>query len=117
MSTKSKIAIVLFVLQIISTAGIVIGTSKDYLGALASAIGLSVLMIIAAVLVLVDNKKMYDKIKNSKSDFFVDETIKQTEQESEIEEDDTISKEEIVQIIGVIVTLIVVITVLLVCLL
>lgn len=88
MSTKSKIAIVLFVLQIISTAGIVIGTSKDYLGALAYAVGLSVFMIIAAVLVLVDNKKMYDKIKNSKSDFFVDETIKQTEQESEIEEDE-----------------------------
>lgn len=86
MSTKSKIAIVLFVLQIISTAGIVIGTSKDYLGALAYAVGLSVFMIIAAVLVLVDNKKMYDKIKNSKSDFFVDETIKQTEQEDKAEE-------------------------------
>ena len=68
MSTKSKIAIALFILQIISTAGIVIGTSKDYLGALASAIGLSIFMIIAAVLVLVDNKKMYDKIKESKKE-------------------------------------------------
>ena len=117
MSTKSKIAIALFVLQIISTAGIIIGTSKDYLGALASAIGLSVFMIIAAILVLLDNKKLYDKIEESKKESCFNEAENQIEQENKTEEDDTISKENIIQILGVIVALIVVILVLLICLL
>ena len=78
MSTKSKIAIVLFVLQIISTAGIVIGTSKDYLGALASAIGLSIFMIIAAVLVLLDNKEKQDKINQLNKKYVENKTDNKT---------------------------------------
>ena len=78
MSTKSKIAIVLFVLQIISTAGIVIGTSKDYLGALAYAVGLSVFMIIAAVLVLLDNKEKQDKINQLNKKYVENKTENKT---------------------------------------
>ena len=78
MSTKSKIAIALFILQIISTAGIVIGTSKDYLGALASAIGLSVFMIIAAILVLLDNKEKQDKINQLNKKYVENKTDNKT---------------------------------------
>lgn len=78
MSTKSKIAIALFILQIISTAGIVIGTSKDYLGALASAIGLSIFMIIAAVLVLLDNKEKQDKINQLNKKYVENKTANKT---------------------------------------
>ena len=78
MSTKSKIAIALFILQIISTAGIVIGTSKDYLGALASAIGLSIFMIIAAVLVLLDNKEKQDKINQLNKKYVENKTDNKT---------------------------------------
>ena len=78
MSTKSKIAIALFILQIISTAGIVIGTSKDYLGAFASAIGLSIFMIIAAVLVLLDNKEKQDKINQLNKKYVENKTDNKT---------------------------------------
>lgn len=78
MSTKSKIAIALFILQIISTAGIVIGTSKDYLSALASAIGLSIFMIIAAVLVLLDNKEKQDKINQLNKKYVENKTDNKT---------------------------------------
>lgn len=99
-------------------------------------IGSCVFIIITTILLVNDGKEFVKEKQNKDNDPVTnteehntdtsplpklvridDETIKQTEQESEIEEDDTISKEKIAQIIGVIVTLIVVITVLLVCLL
>ena len=77
MGTKSKIAIVLFVLQIIPIAGIVIGTSKNFLGALGYAIGFSILMIIGAILMYLDCKDKQTQINQLKKQLNDDTKITQ----------------------------------------
>ena len=58
MGTKTKVAIVLFILQIVSVAGQVLSTNGgDFLGAVASALGLCVFTIIGIILVCLDNRK------------------------------------------------------------
>mgnify|MGYP005762362655 FL=1 len=58
MGTKTKVAIVLFILQIVSVAGQVLSTNGgNFLGAVASALGLCVFTIIGIILVCLDNRK------------------------------------------------------------
>lgn len=58
MGTKTKVAIVLFILQIVSVAGQVLSTNGgDFLGAVASALGLCAFTIIGIILVCLDNRK------------------------------------------------------------
>ena len=58
MGTKTKIAIVLFILQIVSVAGQVLSTNGgDFLGAVGSALGLCAFTIIGIILVCLDNRK------------------------------------------------------------
>lgn len=58
MGTKTKVAIVLFILQIVSVAGQVLSTNGgDFLGAVGSAIGLCAFTIIGIILVCLDNRK------------------------------------------------------------
>lgn len=58
MGTKTKVAIVLFVLQIVSVAGQVLSTNGgDFLGAVGSALGLCAFTIIGIILVCLDNRK------------------------------------------------------------
>ena len=58
MGTKTKVAIVLFILQIVSVAGQVLSTNGgDFLGAVGSALGLCVFTIIGNILVCLDNRK------------------------------------------------------------
>ena len=58
MGTKTKVAIVLFILQIVSVVGQVLSTNGgDFLGAVASALGLCVFTIIGIILVCLDNRK------------------------------------------------------------
>ena len=54
MGTKTKVAIVLFILQIVSVAGQVLSTNGgDFLGAVGSALGLCAFTIIGIILVLI----------------------------------------------------------------
>lgn len=58
MGTKTKVAIVLFILQIVSVAGQVLSTNGgDFLGAVGSALGLCAFTIIGIILVCLDNRK------------------------------------------------------------
>ena len=58
MGTKTKVAIVLFILQIVSVAGQVLSTNGgNFLGAVASALGLCAFTIIGIILVCLDNRK------------------------------------------------------------
>ena len=58
MGTKTKVAIVLFILQIVSVAGQVLSTNGgDFFGAVASALGLCAFTIIGIILVCLDNRK------------------------------------------------------------
>ena len=58
MGTKTKVAIVLFILQIVSVVGQVLSTNGgDFLGAVGSALGLCAFTIIGIILVCLDNRK------------------------------------------------------------
>lgn len=58
MKTKTKIAIVLFILQIIAIAGLLLGNSSgNYLAALGEAIGICAFTIAGIILVCLDSKQ------------------------------------------------------------
>lgn len=132
MGTKTKVAIVLFILQIVSVAGQVLSTNGgNFLGAVASALGLCVFTIIGIILVCLDNRKKestenkeihkepeerrigFSDISKSDTDEETDETAYDEDDEEYDEEDyeeikDSLQKkyttEEIVKVVLAILT-------------
>lgn len=132
MGTKTKVAIVLFILQIVSVAGQVLSTNGgDFLGAVASALGLCAFTIIGIILVCLDNRKKestenkeihkepeerrigFSDISKSDTDEETDETAYDEDDEEYDEEDyeeikDSLQKkyttEEIVKVVLAILT-------------
>lgn len=132
MGTKTKVAIVLFILQIVSVAGQVLSTNGgDFLGAVGSALGLCAFTIIGIILVCLDNRKKestenkeihkepeerrigFSDISKSDTDEETDETAYDEDDEEYDEEDyeeikDSLQKkyttEEIVKVVLAILT-------------
>lgn len=133
MGTKTKVAIVLFILQIVSVAGQVLSTNGgDFLGAVGSALGLCAFTIIGIILVCLDNRKKestenkeihkepeerrigFSDISKSDTDEETDETAYDEDDEEYDEEDyeeikDSLQKkyttEEIVKVVLAILTI------------
>ena len=133
MGTKTKVAIVLFILQIVSVAGQVLSTNGgDFLSAVGSALGLCAFTIIGIILVCLDNRKKestenkeihkepeerrigFSDISKSDTDEETDETAYDEDDEEYDEEDyeeikDSLQKkyttEEIVKVVLAILTI------------
>ena len=89
MGTKTKAAIVLFVLQIISTMGLLLANNGgNYLGAIGSAIGLSSFTIIGIILICLDNRVKSEPQEQKKIGFSVSDEAQKSDEDEDSESDD-----------------------------
>ncbi len=89
MGTKTKAAIVLFILQIISTMGLLLANNGgNYLGAIGSAIGLSSFTIIGIILICLDNRVKSEPQEQKKIGFCVSDEAQKSDEDETTENDD-----------------------------
>ena len=94
MKTKTKIAIVLFILQIIAIAGLLLGNSGgNYLAALGEAIGICAFTVAGIILVCLDSKRPQTKNEEHQIGFAEESTESSDKDENEELTDEELNKQ------------------------